>query len=117
MLLEILDKLEDKSESKKIISVLTSDGKKKFKVLRALSKRYNGKGKILFIPEMSLPTKKGMIALSAIKTYLSLYYKIQNFLFIVDRDTIKIDLLTDVKRILLNEERKAIKGEESLYKL
>lgn len=120
MLMEIVDKLEDKTISEGLICVLTGDGSTEFRVLRALSERYDGKGIVLFTPGLPFPLRTGMVALCSIKNYLSLY-KVQNILFIIDKDVITNDLLTDVKKVfstygirLFSEKKEIIEGEESL---
>lgn len=105
-----------------ITAVLTGNGRKEFRILRPFGERHDGKDKILFFPVRSQPFKgSGLKALKAIKPYLWIY-KIEKFLFIVDKEAIKEEALTEIGNILtengitvLDIRPFLVEGEDSLF--
>jgi len=71
----------------KIVAVLTGDGISEKHVLEALAEKYDGKGKVLFFPRLtiSLMPGSGLNALKAVKIYVE-KYGVMHSLFLVDRE-------------------------------
>lgn len=76
--------VEDLGKNNAQYLIITGDGRTELKVLRALSKKYNGKDLILFFPFPPRSRKTGLSALNSLKTYPNI--GINSFIFIVDGD-------------------------------
>ena len=97
--MQVRDDLKE-TKIEHITAVLTGDGRKEFRILRALGEKYDGKEKILFFPALArLFHGNGLQALRAVRTYLDVY-GVTKILFIADRDAIEEELLTEVRNIL-----------------
>jgi hypothetical protein len=71
---------------KMVIGVLTGNGKREFKVLRAIAKKYNGSEKVLYFPRRpGYYLGSGLSVLQVVKIYVG-KYGIKNFLCLVDKE-------------------------------
>ena len=82
--MELVEEL--KKPAKLIIGVLTGNGRREYRMLRAITKKYDGSEKLLYFPRRPgyLPGAK-LSVLQVVKVYVS-KYKINNFLCIIDKE-------------------------------
>ncbi|MEM2971830.1 MAG: hypothetical protein QW270_05355 [Candidatus Bathyarchaeia archaeon] len=77
---------EIRKPAKMVIGVLTGNGKREFKVLRAAAKKYDGTNKILYFPRLpGYRFGSGLSVLQVVKIYVS-KYNIRNFLCLIDKE-------------------------------
>ena len=100
--MQVQDELKE-TNIEHITAVLTGNGRKEFRILRAFDEKYNGTEKILFFPVRSQPYRgNGLQALRAVKTYQNIY-GVTKYLFIVDKEAIEKDASIEVRSILTSE--------------
>jgi len=77
---------ELKKPVKLIIGVLTGNGRREYRILKAIAKKYDGSEKLLYFPRRPgyLPGAK-LSVLRVVKVYVS-RYKINNFLCLIDKE-------------------------------
>jgi len=77
---------ELKKPVKLIIGVLTGNGRREHRILKAIAKKYDGSEKLLYFPRRPgyLPGAK-LSVLRVVKVYVS-RYKINNFLCLIDKE-------------------------------
>ena len=77
---------ELKKPVKLIIGVLTGNGRREYRILKAIAKKYDGREKLLYFPRRPgyLPGAKFSV-LRVVKVYVS-RYKINNFLCLIDKE-------------------------------
>jgi len=77
---------ELKKPVKLIIGVLTGNGRREYRILKAIAKKYDGNEKLLYFPRRPgyLPGAK-LSVLRVVKVYVS-RYKINNFLCLIDKE-------------------------------
>jgi len=77
---------ELKKPVKLIIGVLTGNGRREHRILKAIAKKYDGSKKLLYFPRRPgyLPGAK-LSVLRVVKVYVS-RYKINNFLCLIDKE-------------------------------
>ncbi|MEM2994464.1 MAG: hypothetical protein QXI91_00395 [Candidatus Bathyarchaeia archaeon] len=77
---------EIRKPAKMVIGVLTGNGKREFKVLRAVAKKYDGTKKILYFPRLpGYRFGSGLSVLQIVKIYVS-KYNIRSFLCLIDKE-------------------------------
>lgn len=77
---------ELRKPAKIVVGVLTGNGKREFKVLRIIAKKYNGQRRILYFPKRpGYRFGGGLSVLQVVKIYAS-KYNIKNFLCLIDRE-------------------------------
>ena len=81
--MRLVDELKD---IKPHYIIITGDGRRELRVVRGLSKVYNGNDIVLYFPFIPLPRKTGKSALDSVKIIPS-NYGINSIIFIVDGDS------------------------------
>jgi hypothetical protein len=85
-----MELVEELRNVKTVILVLTGDGPTESKVLKGVARKYDGGRKVLYFPRRpGYQPGSGLSVLKVTKIYVE-KYAILNFLFLVDREHIKI---------------------------
>lgn len=90
-----MELVEELKNAKTVIGVLAGDGPTEFRMLRVISKKYDGSSKVLYFPKLPVyHLGGGLSVLKVIKIYVD-KYNIKNFLCIIDREHLKTNAPTE----------------------